>query len=130
MADKNGWPVLSFKSAFGDSYVTFQGYRRILNDADVVAVLFKDLVHALPARAVHKTAMNQNDVLHSRISFSCSIVWHVFANCRSLKLYSWGGVRELARQEDFTQESSSREEFVILRKQQIANVCSGLSANC
>jgi hypothetical protein len=34
--------------------------------------------------------MNQNDVLHTRISFSRSIVWRVFANWRSLKLYSWG----------------------------------------
>jgi hypothetical protein len=44
----------------------------------------------LPARAVHKTAVNQNDVLHSCISFSCSIVWRVFANWRSLRLYSRG----------------------------------------
>src|SRR5471030_776273 len=88
VADKYGWPILSVKRAIGNSNVILQGYRWVLNDADVVSVPFKDLVHTLPARTVHKTAMNQNDVLHSRISFSCSIIWRVFANCRSRGLYS------------------------------------------
>src|ERR1700722_866501 len=64
MGDKNCRPVLRCESSLGNCYVVLQRYRRILDDADAVAVLLQYLVDALPARAVHKATVDENDVLH------------------------------------------------------------------
>src|SRR5229473_6573010 len=64
VADENCRPVLRCKSSLGSRHVALQRYRGVLDDADIVAVLFQDTVDALPARAVHKSTVDQNDVVH------------------------------------------------------------------
>src|ERR1700682_2899286 len=72
MADENCRSVLRCKSSLGNCYVVLQRYRRILDDADVVAVSLQDFVDALPASAIHKATMDENDVLHGSIPPSSS----------------------------------------------------------
>src|SRR5258706_4478445 len=67
MANENCRSVLRCKSSLGNCYVVLQRYRRILDDADAVAVSFQDLVDALPASAIHKPTMNATDMLHGSI---------------------------------------------------------------
>src|SRR5580704_14031745 len=64
MANENCGSVLRCKSSLGNRYVVLQRYRRILDDADAVAVSLQDLVDALPASAVNKATVDENDVLH------------------------------------------------------------------
>src|SRR6266850_329343 len=64
MANENCRSVLRCKSSLGNRNVVFQRYRRILNDADLVAVSLQDFVDALPAGAVHKATMDENNVIH------------------------------------------------------------------
>ena len=45
----------------GRGDVVGKRYRRVLHDAHVVAVLLQELVDALPAGAVDKTAMDEHD---------------------------------------------------------------------
>src|ERR1700686_408541 len=68
VADENCRSVLRCKNALGSRHVVLQRDRRVLDDADVVAVLLQDTVDTFPARAVYKTSMNQNDVLHGSFS--------------------------------------------------------------
>src|SRR3989442_2280103 len=65
VADKNRWSVLCCQGALGNRDVILQRYRWILDDADVVTVLLQDSVYTLPTRAIYKTTMNQNDILHN-----------------------------------------------------------------
>src|SRR2546422_3000252 len=67
MANENCRSVLRCKSSLGNCYVVLQRYCRILDDADAVAVSLQDLVDALPASAVHKATVDENDVLHGSI---------------------------------------------------------------
>src|ERR1700687_3783286 len=67
MADENRRSVLRCKNSLGNCYVVLQRYCRILDDADAVAVSLQDLVDALPASAVHKATVDENDVLHGSI---------------------------------------------------------------
>src|SRR5207245_9460445 len=67
MANENCRSVLRCKNSLGNCYVVLQRYRRILDDADAVAVSLQDLVDALPASAVHKATVDENDVLHGSI---------------------------------------------------------------
>src|SRR5437016_13416900 len=65
MADENCRSVLRCKNSLGNCYVVLQRYRRILADADAVAVSFQDLVDALPASPIHKATVDENDLLHA-----------------------------------------------------------------
>src|ERR1700740_1713302 len=67
MANENCKSVLRCKNSLGNCYVVLQRYCRILDDADAVAVSLQDLVDALPASAIHKATMDENDVLHDSI---------------------------------------------------------------
>src|SRR5580700_5246169 len=67
MADENCRSVLRCKNSPGNCYVVRQRYCRILDDADAVAVSLQDFVDALPASAVHKATVDENDVLHGSI---------------------------------------------------------------
>src|SRR5260370_21390531 len=67
MAEENCRSVLRSKNSLGNRYVVLQRYCRILDDADAVAVSLQDLVDALPASAIHKATMDENDVLHGSI---------------------------------------------------------------
>src|SRR5437660_1473131 len=68
VADKNRRRVLGRKSALGNRDIILQRYRRILNDADIVTVVLQNPVYALPARTIHKTTVNQDNVLHTSSS--------------------------------------------------------------
>src|SRR5258708_27449056 len=67
MVNENCRSVLRCKSSLGNWHIVLQRYCRILDDADAVAVSLQDLVHALPASAIHKATMDENDVLHGSI---------------------------------------------------------------
>src|SRR5713101_3860648 len=67
MANENCRSVLRCKNSFGNRDIVFQRYRRVLDDAHLVAVPLQDLVDALPASAIHKATMDENDVLHGSI---------------------------------------------------------------
>src|SRR6266403_1286039 len=64
MANENRRSVLRCKNSLGNCYVVLQRYRRILDDADLIAVPLQDFVDALPAGAIHKATMDENDVIH------------------------------------------------------------------
>src|SRR6202008_4542690 len=63
MANENCRSILRCKSSLGNCYVVLQRYCRILDDAHIVAVSLQDLIDALPASAIHKATVDQNDVL-------------------------------------------------------------------
>ena len=62
VSDKNARPVLKSEGALGGGHIFFRGCLRLLDDADVVAILDENLVNALPARAIGPGAVNQNNV--------------------------------------------------------------------
>src|SRR5689334_6125700 len=67
MANENCRSFLRCKNSLGNCYVVLQRYCRILDDAHVVAVSLQDLVDALPASAIHKATVDENNVLHGSI---------------------------------------------------------------
>src|SRR6266849_1297947 len=58
MANENCRSVLRCKNSFGNRDIVLQRYRRVLDDAHLVAVPLQDLVDALHARAVDKATMD------------------------------------------------------------------------
>jgi hypothetical protein len=61
VANDNDGLALGVDDALGRSDVAFERKRRILDDADAVAVFLQVFVDALPAGAIHETAVNEND---------------------------------------------------------------------
>ena len=61
MPNKEDVVVLRREHQFGRSYIVRQRQSRVLDDADVAAILPHDLVNALPAGAIHESAVNQHD---------------------------------------------------------------------
>ena len=62
MTDKNARSILLSKDTFGRSHVVFKRSFRLLDDADVVVVLDKNVVNAFPARTICPSAVNQNNI--------------------------------------------------------------------
>jgi hypothetical protein len=62
MTDKNARSVLKSEGPLGGSHVFFKRRLRLLNDADVVAILHKNVVNALPAGTICPSTMNQNNI--------------------------------------------------------------------
>src|SRR5271154_954769 len=60
--DKNARSVLKSKDALCGNHIILKGCLRLLNDADVVAILDKNVVHASPARTIRPGAVNQNNI--------------------------------------------------------------------
>src|SRR5207247_11262658 len=67
MANEDCRSVLRCKNSFGNRDTVLRRYRRVLDDAHLVAVPLQGLVDALPASAVNKATMDYNDVLHPLI---------------------------------------------------------------
>ena len=65
MADQDDWPVLRVDDLSGGLRVALERQSRVLDDADVVAVLLEQVVDGLPAGTVHKPAVDENDVVDS-----------------------------------------------------------------
>src|SRR6202022_2748329 len=62
MSDKNARSVLKSEGPLGGSHVVFKRRLRLLNDADVVAILHKDVVNAFPPGTICPSAVNQNNI--------------------------------------------------------------------
>jgi hypothetical protein len=50
------------EGALRGSHIFFKGRLRLLDDADVVAILDKGVIDAFPARAICSGAVNQNNI--------------------------------------------------------------------
>jgi hypothetical protein len=61
MANEKDRIALCVDHLLGRGDVARERNRRILDDADVVAVLPQEAIDALPAGAVRETAVNEND---------------------------------------------------------------------
>jgi hypothetical protein len=62
MGDKNARSILLSKDAPSGSHIFFKGRLRLLDDADVKAILDKDVVDALPARTICPRTVYQNNI--------------------------------------------------------------------
>jgi hypothetical protein len=62
MTDKNARSVLLSNNALGGSHVFTKGRLRLLDHADVVAIFDKNVVNAFPARTIHPSTVNQNNI--------------------------------------------------------------------
>ena len=62
MSDKNARPILLSKNALRSGDIFLEGRLRLLNDADVEAILDKNVVNALPARTICPSTVNQNNI--------------------------------------------------------------------
>jgi hypothetical protein len=62
MSDKNAWSILLREDALGGSHVLFEGRLRLLDDADVVAILDQDVVNAFPARTIRPRTVDKNNI--------------------------------------------------------------------
>src|ERR1700692_4432519 len=60
VSDKNARSVLKSEGPLGGSHVFFKRRLRLLNDADVVAILHKNVVNAFPPGTICPGAMNEN----------------------------------------------------------------------
>ena len=63
--DQDNGARLGINYHSGSARISRQRDRRILHDADVEAVLFQDVINASPAGAVHKTAVDKDNILYS-----------------------------------------------------------------
>ena len=62
MGEENAWSVLLSKDALCGRDIVFKGRLRLLDDADVVAILNKNVVNAFPAGTICPGTVNQNNV--------------------------------------------------------------------
>ena len=61
MSDQHHWPFCLRNHQSCCRNVVSQSQRWVLNDADVIAILPQEFVNALPAGAVNKATVNQNN---------------------------------------------------------------------
>ena len=62
VSDKNAPSILLSKGALRSGDIFLEGRQRLLNDADVVAILDKNVVNAFPARTIYSGTVNQNNI--------------------------------------------------------------------
>jgi hypothetical protein len=67
MADENAQSILKSKDALGSGDIVYEGCLGLLHDADVVTILDKDVVNALPARTIGPGTVNQNNVPNAMV---------------------------------------------------------------
>src|ERR1700683_4922591 len=65
--NKDARSVLKSEDALRHSHVVLKGGLRFLNDADVEAVLAKNVVNAVPTGPIRPGPVHQNDVLYWRV---------------------------------------------------------------
>ncbi len=63
MADQDHRPILTIEHALRSRHVAGQGFIRVRDDADLVALGDKQLIDAFPAGAVGPGAMDEHDIL-------------------------------------------------------------------
>src|ERR1700680_48315 len=62
MTDKNARSILLSKDTLGGGHVVRERSFRFLDDADFIAVLDENVVHAFPTRAIGPGAVDQNNI--------------------------------------------------------------------
>src|SRR5438128_4587286 len=62
MSDKNARSILLGENALRRSHIFSKGRLRLLDDADVIAILDKNVVNAFPAGTICPGAVNQNNI--------------------------------------------------------------------
>src|SRR6266853_2632461 len=62
VSHKNAWSILLSEHALRSGDVFLAGGLRLLDDADVKAILNEDVVNALPAGTICPSAVNQNNI--------------------------------------------------------------------
>src|ERR1700680_4991663 len=67
VSDKNARSVLKSEGPLVGSHVFFKRRLRLLNDADVVAILHKNVVNALPAGTIRPGTVNQNNIPNAMV---------------------------------------------------------------
>src|SRR3954462_3142216 len=67
VTDKNARSVLKSEGPLGRSHVFFKRRLRLLNDANVVAILHENVVNALPAGTIRPAAVNQNNISNAML---------------------------------------------------------------
>src|SRR6266481_5971506 len=66
VGDKNARSILQGKDALSGGHIFFKGCLRLLDDADVVAILDQDVVNAFPAGTICPRTVNQNNIPNAR----------------------------------------------------------------
>src|SRR2546423_6479401 len=66
MSDENARSILLSKDALCGRDIFFKGGLRLLDDADVIAILDQNVVNTFPAGAICPSAVNQNDIPNTR----------------------------------------------------------------
>src|SRR6267142_1204592 len=67
VSDKNARSILESKDALRGRHIFFKGRLRLLDDADVVAILDQNVVNAFPAGTICPGTVNQNDIPDPRL---------------------------------------------------------------
>jgi hypothetical protein len=67
VSDENAWSILLSKDAFHSRDIFLEGRLRLLDDADVVAMLDKNFVNALPTGTICPGTVNQNNIPKARL---------------------------------------------------------------
>jgi hypothetical protein len=62
VSDKYAPAILLSKNALRGNHIFFKGCLRLLDDADVVAILDKNVVHAFPAGTICPSTVYQNNI--------------------------------------------------------------------
>ena len=62
VSDKNARSILQSEDALRGSHIFFKRCLRLLDDADVVAILDKNVVNAFPAGTICPGTVNQNNI--------------------------------------------------------------------
>ena len=66
MGDKNARSILQCENPLHRGHIILEGRLRLLDDADIEAVLDKNVVDAFPARTVRPGAVNEDDIRRLR----------------------------------------------------------------
>src|SRR5438552_2205537 len=67
MSDKNALSILLGKDTLGSGDIFFKGGLWLLDDADVVPILNKNVVNTLPPGTICPGAVNQNNIPNARL---------------------------------------------------------------
>jgi hypothetical protein len=62
MSDQNALAILLSNDALRSGDIIFEGSLRLLDDADVVAILDQNVVNAFPAGTICPGSVNQNNI--------------------------------------------------------------------
>jgi hypothetical protein len=70
VSDQNAESILKSEGALRGGHIFFKGCLRLLDDADVIAVLDQNVVDTFPARTICPRAMNQNNIPNAMLLVS------------------------------------------------------------